>query len=204
MISNEVTKAYDKLFVADRLKRASVGIAGAGGLGSNIAMALARSGVGKLLIVDFDRVEASNLNRQYFFLDQVGEFKVDALAANIHRAVEGCTVDILNRKLEKGSMSDPFKDVDIIVEALDSASTKVSFLEEVMVNLPGKYLVAASGVAGIGGSSRIKEKRYDKLIVVEDPIAHSSDEDVLLSPKVGQFAHHQANVALELLMEEVE
>lgn len=191
---------YDNDEVRSILGRSSVGLAGAGGLGSNIAMALARSGVGHLIIVDFDVVEESNLNRQYFFLDQVGRPKVEALKENIERAVSTCDVDIINRKLETGSMADPFKDVDIIVEALDKASTKISFIEESLIGHPDKPVVAASGVAGIGGSDRIKESRYDNLHLVEDPDAFSSDDDVLLSPRVGLFAHYQANIVLELLV----
>ncbi len=193
---------YDKGQVAVRLNGSYVGIAGAGGLGSNVAMALARAGVGHLLIVDFDKVESSNLNRQYFFKDQVGHSKVDALKENIIRAVEGCEVIVLNQRLEKGSMADPFDKVDVIVEALDSASTKVAFIEEVLTKYPDRFLVAASGVAGIGGSERVEVKRYGNLIMVDDPQAFSSDEDILLCPKVGVFAHHEANIVLELLMED--
>jgi sulfur carrier protein ThiS adenylyltransferase len=96
-------------------------------------------------------------------------------------------------------MWEPFRDVDVIVEALDHASTKVSLIEEVLLNLHGKPIVAASGVAGIGGSERIRQKRYENLYLVEDTEALSSEEDILLSPKVGHFAHHQANLVLELL-----
>lgn len=190
----------DTEVVSEKLRSSVVGIAGAGGLGSNTAMALARAGVGCIVIVDFDAVEASNLNRQYFFLDQVGQPKVEALKENIERAVKGCTIKTVNRKLVSGSMWEPFRDVDVVVEALDSASTKVSFIEDILLNLPDKYLVAASGVAGIGGSSRVREQWYDRLVIVEDPEALSSDEDLLLCPKVGQFAHHQANIVLDILL----
>ncbi|MGA1819907.1 MAG: sulfur carrier protein ThiS adenylyltransferase ThiF [Thermoplasmatota archaeon] len=186
--------------LARRLSASSVGIAGAGGLGSNVAMALARSGVGHLLIVDFDRVERSNLNRQYYFVDQVGEYKVEALRENIERAVEGCHVELLNKKLEKGSMHEPFTEVDVVVEALDSASAKANLIEDVLNKLPGKPLVGASGVAGIGGGQRIVLERFGDLYLVQDHEARSSEEDVLLSPKVGLFAHYQANIVLEILL----
>jgi len=189
----------DDIKISRTLSASSVGIAGAGGLGSNVAMALARAGVGHLLIVDFDRVERSNLNRQYYFIDQVGEYKVEALRENIERAVKGCHVEILNKKLEKGSMHVPFDEVDVVVEALDSASTKADFIEDVLNNLPGKPLVGASGVAGIGGGQRVVLERFGDLYLVQDHEARSSDEDVLLSPKVGLFAHYQANVVLEIL-----
>jgi sulfur carrier protein ThiS adenylyltransferase len=185
--------------IMEILRNSSVGIAGAGGLGSNAAMALARSGVGHLLIVDFDRVETSNLNRQYYFRDQIGEFKVEALRENIERAVKGCHVELFNSKLKKGSMHEPFAEVDVVVEALDSAGVKADLIEDVLTNLPGKPLVAASGVAGIGGGERVALERFGDLYLVQDHEARSSDEDVLLSPKVGLFANYQANVVLEIL-----
>jgi sulfur carrier protein ThiS adenylyltransferase len=186
--------------VNGKLNRASVGIAGAGGLGSNVAMALARAGVGHLLIVDFDRVEGSNLNRQYYFKDQIGEYKVEAIRENIERAVTTCHVELLNKILKKGTMHEPFTDVDVVVEALDSARSKADFIEDVLTNLPGKPLVGASGVAGYGGGERIRLERFGDLYLVQDHEARSSDEDVLLSPKVGLFAHYQSNIVLELLM----
>ncbi len=164
-------------------------------------MALARAGVGRLVVVDFDNVEESNLNRQYYFLDQVGRPKLECLRENIERAVRGCQIDMVDMKLERGSMFRPFGDVDVVVEALDRASTKAAFIEEVMLRLPEKPIVAASGVAGIGASERIVYSRYGKLHLIEDPEARSSDDDVLLAPKVCLFAHYQANVVLEILLE---
>jgi sulfur carrier protein ThiS adenylyltransferase len=190
----------DKREVEERLMMASVGIAGAGGLGSNIAMSLARAGVGHLLIVDFDVVEEKNLTRQYYFLDQVGELKVDALKANIDRAARGVRVDTLNFRLEGGKMAAPFKKVDVVVEALDNAATKAQFIEEVLLELPGKPIVAASGVAGWGGCEAVALRRMPPLYLIEDKHAKSSDEGLLLAPKVGLLAHMQANMVMEILL----
>ncbi|MCK4614901.1 MAG: sulfur carrier protein ThiS adenylyltransferase ThiF [Thermoplasmata archaeon] len=190
----------DDPIIARRLKKASVGIAGAGGLGSNVAMALARAGIGHLVIVDFDIVEEKNLNRQQYFLDQVGQYKVEALKHNIARAVRGCMVEAIKLKLEKGKMTGPFEGVDVVVEALDSAEAKAGLIEEVLMNLPGKPIVAASGVAGYGHSERVFFRRSGDLYLVQDEEAKSSDEDVLLAPKVGLFAYYQANTVLELLL----
>jgi sulfur carrier protein ThiS adenylyltransferase len=186
--------------ISKKLREASVGIAGAGGLGSNVAMALARAGVGHLLIVDFDKVEESNLNRQYYFRDQIGEFKVEAIRENIEKAVTTCHVELFNAKLKKGTMHEPFEEVDVVVEALDAASTKADFIKDILSNLPGKPLVGASGVAGYGGSERLKLERFGSLYLIQDHEARSSDDDVLLSPKVGLFAHYQSNMVLELLL----
>ncbi len=186
--------------ITERLRSATVGIAGAGGLGSNAAIALARAGVGSLVIVDFDRVEESNLNRQYYYPDQIGDFKVDALKMNIEKAVPACGVKAINRKLEKGRMTEPFSDVDIIVEALDSAVEKVQLIEEALAMFPEKPIVAASGVAGIGGGERLKLIRSGNLFLVQDPESKSSDEEICLAPKVGMMAYYQANIVLELIL----
>lgn len=183
------------------LSKKTVGIAGAGGLGSNVAVALARSGVTHLFVIDFDEVEKSNLNRQYYFLSQVGTKKVQALKeniANINSVVE-CSVE--NIKLEKGAMWKPFQHVDIIVEALDTAATKTQFIEEIMQHLPHIPLIAASGVAGYGNSDRIITKKLGNLYLVYDEEAQSSDDDVLLAPKVCLMANWQANLVLEILLE---
>lgn len=187
--------------IAEKLSRARVGIAGVGGLGSNVAIALARAGVGYLLIVDHDRVERSNLNRQQYFIDQIGEFKVEALRRNVERAVEGCLVETICKKLEKGKMFEPFRDVDVVVEALDSARAKADLIQDVLINLPGKPVVGASGVAGVGGEERIVLERFGDLYLVQDHGARSSEDDVLLCPKVGVFAHYQADVVLRILLE---
>ena len=184
------------------LSKASVGIAGVGGLGSNAAIALARSGVGRLVIVDFDVVEEKNLNRQYFFLRQVGAFKVDALQENIRLVNPAVKVDIHNARLEQGSMDVFFHDVDVIIEALDDAETKAQFVEEILLKLPDVPLVAASGVAGYGHCERIELHRIGKLSMLYDGQAKSSDEDVLLGPRVGVLANWEADLVLEILLGE--
>jgi len=186
--------------VEEQLMLASVGIAGAGGLGSNVAMALARAGVGHIVLVDFDVVEEKNLTRQYFFRDQVGELKVNALKNNIDRAIRGVKVDAINLRLVPGNMSEPFKKVDVIIEALDNAETKAQFIEEILLELPGKPIVAASGVAGWGTCESIEMRRIPPLYLVEDKRAKSSDTGVLLAPKVGLLAHMQANMVMEIIL----
>lgn len=193
-------KGGDKAGIEANLRKAWVGIAGAGGLGSNAAMALARAGVGHLVIVDFDKVEKKNLTRQYYFMDQVGTLKVEALKTNIERAAEGVEVSAVAERLLPGKMAAPFRDVDVVVEALDHAETKTRFVQEVLRDLPGKPVVSASGVAGWGGCERIELKRFAPLHLVMDECARSSDESVLLAPKVCTLANMQANVVLEILL----
>jgi len=183
------------------LAKKTVGIAGAGGLGSNAAVSLARAGIGHLIIVDFDTVEESNLNRQYYFFDQIGLKKIDALRENIHRINPDVLIDSVHQKLQQGTMETAFISADILIEALDDAETKSMFIEEITEKLPNTPLVAASGVAGYGQSDRIVTKHLDNLYVCYDEQAQSSDHDVLLAPKVSLMANWQANIVLELLLE---
>ncbi|MGF3554887.1 MAG: sulfur carrier protein ThiS adenylyltransferase ThiF [Thermoplasmatota archaeon] len=188
--------------IKGKLKKSIIGIAGLGGLGSNAAVSLARAGVGKLVLVDFDIVEKNNLNRQYYFLDQVGKYKVDALKENIKKINPETTVETYNMKLIKGSMEKPFKEVDVVIEALDNAETKTVFIEEILTKLPRKPIVAASGVAGYGHSDRIKTKKLGCLYMCYDEHAKSSDDDVLMAPRVILMANWEANVALEIILGE--
>ncbi len=184
------------------LKKSSVGIAGVGGLGSNIAVSLARAGIGKLVIVDFDKVEESNLNRQYYFLDQIGMDKVEALKKTLFRINKSLKVEVLNYRLMKNKMDKPFHNVDVVVEALDKAETKTMFIEEIMQKLPEIPIVGCSGVAGYGHSDRIITKKLRNLYLVYDEEARDSDVDVLMAPRVILMANWQANLVLEILLGE--
>ena len=187
-------------WIKNKLKQASVGIAGAGGLGSNAAVALARIGIGKLIIVDFDIVNECNLNRQYYFLDQIGMKKIDALKNNIKKINPNVIVETIDLELIKGKMDLPFHEVDVIIEALDKAETKTNFIEEILIKLPEKPIIAASGVSGYGNCDRIYVKRMGKLAICYDEKAKSSDDDVLLAPRVCLIANWEADLALEFIL----
>jgi len=191
---------FDKLKM--KLRNASVGIAGIGGLGSNASIALARAGIGRLVLVDFDKVDKKNLDRQYYFLDQIGQSKVNAMKENIKRIDPEIKVKTYNIKLKRGSMYYPFKDTDVVIEALDNASTKTEFIEEILLNLPEKPIVAASGVTGYGHSDRIVTKRLGNLYMCYDKYALSSEEDILMAPRVCLIANWEANLALEIILGE--
>ena len=185
-----------------KLQKSSVGIAGAGGLGSNIAVSLARAGIGRLVIVDFDTVEESNLNRQYYFRDQIGMVKVEALKEIIHRIDDSVKVDIFNYRLTKNTMDKSFHNIDVIVEALDDADIKTIFIEEVMQKFPNVPIVGCSGVAGYGHSDRIITKKIGNLYMVYDEKAKDSNDDVLMAPRVILMANWQANIVLEIILGE--
>jgi sulfur carrier protein ThiS adenylyltransferase len=188
--------------IKKKLRESSVGIAGLGGLGSNAAVSLARAGIGRLVLVDFDKVEKSNLNRQYYSLDQIGKPKTEALKENIEKINPEVTIETHNKKLEKGSIGKTFEDVDVVIEALDRAEMKTIFVEEILTKLPDKPVVAASGVAGYGHSDRITTKRLGNLFMCYDEYAKSSDEDVLMGPRVALMANWEANLALEIILGE--
>ena len=193
-------KKADK--IKEKLKNHTVGIAGLGGLGSNAAMALARAGIGRLILLDFDVVDDSNLTRQYYFLDQIGKSKTIALKDNIKKANPKIVIDIFNEKLKKGTMETRFKDADVIIEALDNAETKVCFIEEILTKLPNTPIIAASGVTGYGHSDRISTKHLGKLFLCYDELAQPSEDDILLAPRVALIANWQANLALEIILGE--
>jgi sulfur carrier protein ThiS adenylyltransferase len=186
--------------IRKQLKNFSVGIAGLGGLGSNAAVALARAGVGKLVIVDFDRVEEKNLDRQYYFLDQIGLYKVDALKKTLLNINPDLEVVSFNVELEKGKMSGYFSTVDVVIEALDAAGIKTQFIEEISSCLPDMPIIAASGVAGVGRVDRIESKHFGNLHLCIDENAKSSEDDVLLASRVCLMACWEADLAIELLL----
>jgi sulfur carrier protein ThiS adenylyltransferase len=188
--------------IKKKLNKSSVGIAGAGGLGSNVAVSLARCGVGKIIVADFDKVEKSNLNRQFYFKDQIGKVKVDCLKENILRIDESIKVEIINKKLVFGSMHKSFLDCDVVVEALDDAETKTNFIEDITKNLVDTPIVSCSGVSGYGHIDRIKTKKLGNLYIIYDEDARDSNEDILTAPRVTLLANWQANLVLEILLGE--
>jgi len=183
-----------------KLKKYTVGIAGAGGLGSNCAVALARVGLGKLVIADFDVVNETNLNRQYFFRDQLGEKKVTALKKNIERINPDIQINAYDIKLNKNNLVHLFKDCDIIVEAFDLAEMKQMIIETCMTKFPDKPLIIGSGIAGWGKSNTIKCKKSENLYICGDEESETTDNNPPLAPRVGIVANMQANTVLEILL----
>ena len=189
--------------VHEKIKRAIVGIAGLGGLGSTVAMALARIGVGTLILVDFDVVEPSNLNRQQYFIHQIGMPKVEALQENISKINPYVKVLPYNEKLDKKNMERIFKEAAVVVEAFDRAEEKAMLINVVSEKMPEKYIVAASGVAGYGDNNEIKTVRFSsRIFIVGDQKTAAQPGVGLMSPRVGIVAHHQANTVLRILLGE--
>lgn len=186
--------------IRERLKGKTVGIAGCGGLGSNVAVALARVGIGKLILVDFDRVEASNLNRQYYFRDQIGQPKVEALKQNIHAIDPEITIRTHMLRLDPEHLVELFSGCEVIIEAFDTDRDKQMIIETVLTDMPDRYLISGQGLAGFGDNESIVTRQYDRLFIIGDGLREVSDGLPPLAPRVGVVAAMQANLALELLM----
>jgi len=185
-----------------RMKEASVGIAGLGGLGSAVAIALARMGMGELILVDYDVVEPSNLNRQFYFFDQIGVAKTEALSkiiGNINPFVNLITYQV---ELDRSNIPEIFGNVDVVVECFDRAEDKAMILDVVGEYLPGTYFVGASGLAGYGDSNSIQTwKVGDRIFIIGDLKSSAGPGLGLMAPRVGIAASHQANLVVALLVD---
>jgi len=183
-----------------RLKNKTVGIAGAGGLGSNCAAALVRVGVGTIIIADFDVVSESNLNRQYYFFDQIGKPKVDAMKENLLRISPKANVIAHELKLEPQNLVDIFRNCDIVVEAFDSADQKEMLIETMLSAFPEKPLIVGLGMAGWGMNETIHVRKADNMYICGDEVSEIGIDLPPIAPRVGIVANMQANVVLEILL----
>lgn len=191
--------------VHQRLKAAAVGIAGLGGLGSSIAVALARIGVGKLVLADYDVVEPSNLNRQQYFVDQIGMLKTEALQANLERVNPYIVVESHAVRLRPENIPDIFDAVAVLAEAFDRAEEKAMLIETAIRHLPDTPVVAASGLAGYSSANRILTRKVRRnLYVCGDGESAARAGHGLMAPRVGVAAHHQANAVMRLILGEKE
>jgi len=187
--------------ISTHLSKFRIGIAGAGGLGSNCAVALARSGVGTIVICDFDVVEEDNLTRQYFFINQIGMMKTEALSENIARINPKSVVITHNRKIISEDVPEIFGGCHVIVEAFDRAEMKEMLIYSVMNSMPGIPLIVGSGLSGWGDSNHIRCRKIDDTFYVcGDECTEAGAYLPPLAPRVGMVANMQANVVLEILM----
>ena len=181
------------------LERAKVGVAGLGGLGSNVLCHLLRAGVRRFVAADFDTVSASNLNRQFFFADQIGRKKTDALAENLRRIDPDAELDFRDLRLTEENTQDLFADCDVVVEAFDKADAKTMLIGALADS--GIPVVAASGLAGFGKSNDIRLRKVGKnLYLVGDLVSGISSELAPASPRVGIAAAMEANTVVALLL----
>lgn len=188
--------------VYDKLKQAKVAIAGLGGLGSNVAVMLARAGVGHLLLVDSDTVEPSNLNRQSYFIRHLGMPKTTALQELLKEINPYVTVEVKTVRVDASNAADIFRGFPIVCEAFDRPDCKAMLVNTLLERLPDTKLVCASGMAGYGSSNDIQTKRRMKnLFLCGDFSTESQGANSLMAPRVSICAGHQANMILRLLLD---
>ena len=196
---NIFVKSLKKYFSSsqlERIRRIKIGIAGAGGLGSSCAFNLVRSGFNNFVICDFDAIEASNLNRQFYFLDQLGKPKVQALAKNLLRINPEVIIDAKIIRLDASNIKNVYKSCDIVVEAFDKAEAK-KMIAEAWVGKTGLF-VSASGLAGYGNSDEIKIRKIrDGFFIVGDGFSEVTSRRPPCSPRVNIAAAKMADLILE-------
>lgn len=188
-----------------RFSNATVAICGLGGLGSNIAVSLTRAGVGRLLLIDFDKVDITNLHRQQYKACQVGMDKTNALAANLKEISPYVTLSTYRQRIDEENACQLLCEADIVCEAFDDANEKAMLVNCVLEKMPEKYIVAASGMAGLSSPNSIKTRKITKrFYLCGDEISDVSDGIGLVSSRVMLCAAHQAHTVLRILADEFE
>ena len=184
----------------EKFSSAAVAVCGLGGLGSNIAIALARAGIGRLILIDFDRVDITNLHRQQYKADQIGRYKTEALVENLIEIAPYMKADVFTERITEDNFAALLKDADIICEAFDDAQSKAMLVNGVLEKLPHRYLIAASGMAGMGTPNAIRTRKITKrFYLCGDGESDTADTMGLVAPRVMLCAAHQAHTVLRIL-----
>lgn len=187
--------------IYERMKQAKVGIAGCGGLGSNIAAALVRAGLGNLVIADFDTIELSNINRQLYLPSQVGKPKAETLEKMLHDIDPYCEVEVHDVHITKDNAAEIFGDCQIVCEAFDVPENKSMLVNTLLENCPDMQVVSGVGMAGIGRANDIVTKRFGRLTVCGDGRTDVADGEGLSAARVIICAGHMASAVLEMILE---
>ena len=185
--------------LSKKLENTTVAVCGLGGLGSNIAVSLVRAGIGKLILADFDRVDITNLNRQQYTVDDIGRYKTEALSRYLKHISPYINICAYTEKMNINNYERILKNADIVCEAFDRAEEKSKICDYVLENMPEKYLVCASGMAGLESANNIKTKRITKRFYVCGDGISDVSEDSLFSTRVMLCAAHQAHTVLRII-----
>lgn len=189
----------------DRISSTTVAICGLGGLGSNIAVALVRVGIGRLILIDFDRVDVTNLHRQQYKADQVGVFKTEALVENLKEISPYIELETHTVRVTEENVAELLKEADIVCEAFDVAESKAMLTNVILETMPRKYLVAASGMAGLGSANSIRTRKVMKhFYLCGDGVSDVTEAIGLVSPRVMLCAAHQAHMVLRIISGQLE
>jgi sulfur carrier protein ThiS adenylyltransferase len=188
-----------------RFSSATVAICGLGGLGSNIAIALARAGIGKLILIDFDRVDITNLHRQQYKANQIGRYKTAALAENLQEIAPYIELVTITKRITETNVSSLLKDADVVCEAFDDPEAKAMLVNAVLEQFPHTYLVAASGMAGMDTPNTIQTRKVMKrFYLCGDEASDVVDTIGLVAPRVMLCAAHQSHTVLRIIAGEYE
>ena len=189
----------------EKFSSATVAVCGLGGLGSNIAIALARVGIGKLILIDFDCVDITNLHRQQYKVNQIGLHKADALAENLIEIAPYTEVKAVAEKITEENFADLLKGADVVCEAFDNAEAKAMLVNGVLEQMPDCFLVSASGMAGMDTPNTIQTRKITKrFYLCGDAVSDVADTIGLVAPRVMLCAAHQAHTVLRILAGEYE
>ena len=184
---------------------ATVAICGLGGLGSNIATALTRAGIGKLILIDFDKVDITNLNRQQYKMNQLGLYKTESCMENMKEISPYTEIEIHTVKLNEENIPELLADADIICEAFDKADQKAMLVNTVLDTFPEKYILSGSGMAGFGSANTIQTRKvFGKLYLCGDEKSDVNDGVGLVAPRVMVCAAHEAHMVLRILSGELD
>lgn len=188
-----------------KLSGATVAICGLGGLGSNIAVSLARVGIGKLILIDYDKVDITNLHRQQYKATQIGMNKTEALAENLSEIAPYLLFEIHNIKITRDNLSELLREADIVCEAFDRPEEKSMLVDGIFEMLPDKYIVSGSGMSGIGSANSIKTRKVtSNFILCGDGVSDISDGMGLVSSRVMLCAAHQAHAVVRIIAGETD
>ena len=208
MTETEWLKALEQRHGAElqrKFSSACVAVCGLGGLGSNVAVSLARAGVGTLLLIDFDRVDISNLHRQQYRVSQLGMYKTQALADTLKAIAPYCEVVTDTVRVTEDNIEELLRGEQIICEAFDQAEAKAMLVNGVIEHFPEKYLLSGSGMSGFGSANEIKTRKLTKHVYLcGDEVSDIADGIGLVSSRVMVCAAHEAHMVLRILLEEYE
>lgn len=191
--------------VQKKFSAATIALCGLGGLGSNIAISLARAGIGKLILIDFDQVDITNLHRQQYKANQIGMDKTDALSENLKEIAPYIGIESHTVRITEDNAVELLKDADIICEAFDNAECKAMLTNLILETMPNKFLVAASGMAGFGSANSIRTRKItSRFYLCGDEESDVQSVGSLVASRVMLCAAHQAHTILRILAEQFE
>ena len=189
----------------EKLKNARVAVAGLGGLGSHVSIALARLGVGHLRLIDYDVVDITNIFRQCYLLRHIGQYKTDCLKTQIAEINPYIKVETVTKKITQENVMDLVGDSDIVCEALARKESKAMLINEIMEHCEDNIVVAGSGMAGTDSANRIVTRKITpRFYVCGDGVSALEDGLQLMAPRVALCAMHEANMIMRLLLGEPE